>query len=123
MDRHRSLRRLKQQEEINKRRDREAQLRHYGVKGMKWGVRRFQPYQKGDGPKGKFLDKRKKKKEARKQVTVTTKDKEGNTNTWSMNKGAADKFVKKSKKQGYETSVKDVERKKLSQNLGEKFEN
>ena len=31
-------------------------LKHHGVKGMKWGVRRFQPYQKGDGPKGKFID-------------------------------------------------------------------
>ena len=31
-------------------------LQHYGVQGMKWGVRRYEPYKKGDGQynKGKF---------------------------------------------------------------------
>lgn len=33
-------------------------LKHYGVKGMKWGIRRYQPYPKGEGKKGKFLGKR-----------------------------------------------------------------
>lgn len=30
-------------------------LAHYGIMGMKWGIRRYQPYPKGEGRKGKFL--------------------------------------------------------------------
>ena len=32
------------------------EIQHYGVKGMKWGVRRYQPYSKGQRNAGKFLD-------------------------------------------------------------------
>lgn len=32
-------------------------LKHHGVKGMRWGIRRYQPYPKGKGHKGKFLGK------------------------------------------------------------------
>lgn len=30
-------------------------IKHYGVLGMKWGIRRYQPYPKGKGHKGRFL--------------------------------------------------------------------
>ena len=35
-------------------------LQHHGVLGMKWGIRRYQPYSKGEGKKGTFLGKKKK---------------------------------------------------------------
>ena len=35
------------------------ELKHYGILGMKWGVRRFQPYPKGGGHKGRYTGKKK----------------------------------------------------------------
>ena len=52
MNRRGSLIRKKQQEEIHDRLDREEYLKHHGVKGMKWGVRRYQPYTKSNQRKG-----------------------------------------------------------------------
>ena len=37
------------------------EIQHFGVKGMKWGDRRYQPYTKGSGKKGKFVDRTKQK--------------------------------------------------------------
>ena len=34
------------------------ELKHYGILGMRWGIRRYQPYPKGKGHKGKFVGKK-----------------------------------------------------------------
>lgn len=38
------------------------QLKHYGILGMKWGIRRFQPYPKGKGSRGRYVGDKSKKK-------------------------------------------------------------
>lgn len=49
-------------------------LEHHGIMGMKWGIRRYQPYPKGEGHKGKYISVGKSKKEAKRASQTARKE-------------------------------------------------
>lgn len=90
-------------------------LQHHGVKGMKWGVRRFQPYEKGPGkPKGKFI---KKVKNSRLGQEVRSAKRE--LSTLRTKRNMDNMSTKEIKKQGQRIQ-KENEMKKLSKSKKEK---
>ncbi len=69
------------------------ELEHHGIMGMKWGIRRYQPYPKGEKQKGKFLGKGKKVSTGtskKKNIAVEGKGKKVSTGTSKKKKIAVD---------------------------------
>ena len=66
----------------------EQELTHHGIKGMKWGVRRYQPYAKGSSVKGIF----------KKTIDANTKAKAKLDKINKKQKIASDKKLVKSQK-------------------------
>ena len=94
-------------------------IQHYGVKGMKWGVRRYQPYPKGQGHKGKFLGE--KNNQTSDDISRKVKLPSGETLELSLNKrslvaktlGALSPSIKKSQESFRGLTLKDSEGKKV----------
>lgn len=84
-------------------------IQHHGVKGMKWGVRRYQPYPKGKGHKGEFLGKTRKalsrrneeslkKYDSKKRSSKKKKDRDAYQDIYNTHKKRLSKKYKDPKK-------------------------
>lgn len=79
-------------------------LQHHGVLGMKWGIRRYQPYSKGGGKKGRYVGKKPVKKE-NPTKSMTDAELRKKVNRLQMEK-QYDKLTKQEKNKGKQIATK-----------------
>lgn len=82
------------------------ELKHYGIKGMHWGIRRYQPYP--DGKHGTFLSK--------KQVKKTVRAMNRNSYTYSNAKYMRDKSLNRATKYANKAERADMKGKITKRN-------
>lgn len=73
------------------------ELMHYGVKGQKWGVRRYQPYPDGS-VNGKFIGRRKMARQAKRALNYNDKKMARAAFDLRISNARADRYMKKAQK-------------------------